>query len=228
MLLAVDTAGSNCAVALARSRPAGAAIVARAEERIGIGHAERLMPMIGAVLAEAGSGYAELDRIAVTVGPGSFTGVRVGVAAARGLALALDIPAVGIGTLEALAFAAPEGEAAGSVIAVNDARRGEAYALGIDVATGAELVPLCVTAVERLAERARKLPTPLLLTGSSAEALSRLLRDRPFRIVATTEAPDIAVVAELALAGRGRRPPSPAYVRGADAKPQADKALARA
>ena len=101
LLLAIDTAGPDCAVALARSGAGGAEILVRASERIGRGHAERLMPMIEAALRRSASvDFADLDRIAVTTGPGSFTGVRVGIAAARGLALALDIPAVGVGSLD--------------------------------------------------------------------------------------------------------------------------------
>ena len=102
LLLALDTAGPNCAVAIVRSNRRDLQILARAEERVGRGHAELLMPMIEAALADAGVGFAELDRIAVTTGPGSFTGVRVGIAPARGLALALDIPALRIGRLSAL------------------------------------------------------------------------------------------------------------------------------
>src|SRR6266404_2143129 len=104
LLLAIDTAGPDCAVALARSGADGGKILVRTSERIGRGRAERLMPMIESALAEAGADFADLDRVAVTTGPGSFTGVRVGIAAARGLALALDIPAVGVRSLDALAF----------------------------------------------------------------------------------------------------------------------------
>ena len=73
------------------------------------GHAEALMPMLDAVLAEAGAGYRDLTRIAVCTGPGSFTGIRIGIAAARGLALGLGVPAIGITRLEALAAGAAPG-----------------------------------------------------------------------------------------------------------------------
>ena len=102
LLLAIDTAGPVCAVALARAADGGPEILTRIEERIGRGHAERLMPMIEEALTCAQKSFDDLDRIGVTIGPGSFTGVRVGVAAARGLALALDIPAVGVGSLDAI------------------------------------------------------------------------------------------------------------------------------
>jgi tRNA threonylcarbamoyl adenosine modification protein YeaZ len=108
LLLAFDTAGPQCAVALARGDQDSFEILAGATERIVRGHAERLMPMIEAALDQSGLSFGDIDRIAVTIGPGSFTGVRVGVAAGRGLGLALGIPVLGIGTLHALAAMAVE------------------------------------------------------------------------------------------------------------------------
>src|SRR5688572_14347483 len=113
LLLALDTAGPDCAAALARSAPRGCEIVARRSECLGRGHAERLMPMIAELLAETATSFTHIRRIVVTTGPGSFTGIRVGVAAARGLALALAVPAVGVGSLEALAFNAAKGRETG-------------------------------------------------------------------------------------------------------------------
>ena len=109
IVLALDTAGETCAVALAKTGN-GLSVLARRADAIGRGHAERLMPMIGEALAEAGLAYADLERIAVTTGPGSFTGTRIGVAVARGLALALGIRAVGVSVLDALIEAASEDE----------------------------------------------------------------------------------------------------------------------
>ncbi|MEO1493800.1 MAG: tRNA (adenosine(37)-N6)-threonylcarbamoyltransferase complex dimerization subunit type 1 TsaB [Pseudomonadota bacterium] len=97
MILAIDTSAGQCAVALVGGRRP----VVRAE-RMTRGHAEALFPMIDAVLAETGASYGDLTRIAVCTGPGSFTGIRAGVAAARGLALGLGVPAVGISRLEAV------------------------------------------------------------------------------------------------------------------------------
>ncbi len=93
IVLALDTAGVDCAAALYDSETGR--VLAEVCETIGKGHAERLMAMIDEALAASGLALADLDRVAVTVGPGSFTGIRVGVAAARGLALALGIEAVG-------------------------------------------------------------------------------------------------------------------------------------
>src|SRR4051812_18694458 len=121
LVLAIDTAGPDCAVALARFDADRIEILARGAESIGRGHAERLLPIIESVLSQAGCSFHDLDRVAVTVGPGSFTGVRVGIAAARGLALALNIPAVGVGTLDALALPILHAESIGTVVAVLDA-----------------------------------------------------------------------------------------------------------
>lgn len=96
MILAIDTSAGQCAVALVGDK------IALRAERMSRGHAEALFPMIEEVLAETGAHYADLTRIAVCTGPGSFTGIRVGVAAARGLALGCGIPAIGITRLEAL------------------------------------------------------------------------------------------------------------------------------
>src|SRR5690606_9789500 len=105
-ILAIDTAASLCA-ACVYDRDARAES-GRAVIDLGKGHAEHIMAIIGEALERAGLGYDAVGAVAVSVGPGSFTGVRVGVAAARGLALALKIPAIGVSTLEALAAEARE------------------------------------------------------------------------------------------------------------------------
>lgn len=219
MLLAIDTAGPACAVAVARSDNGGTNILARAEEHIGRGHAERLMPMIEAVLGEAGVAFPDLTRIAVTVGPGSFTGVRVGVAAARGLALALSIPAVGIGSLAALARAARGLHQVGTIVAAFDARRGEIYALVQDIVSERALAGPAAFAPAALAARLGDAPPPLVLTGSGAPVLAPLLPSDVV-VLGLADYPDIADVAALGLAGDASRPPLPFYARGADAKPQ--------
>ena len=115
LVLGLDTCLSSCSVAVLD----GERVLASAREVMARGHQERLAPMARDVMAEAGVTFERLDRIAVTVGPGSFTGLRVGIAFAKGLAFALDKPAVGLGTLEALAAQAP-----GLVFPAIEARRG--------------------------------------------------------------------------------------------------------
>lgn len=137
--LGIDTANSVCAVAVITD---GAAL-APVADRLPRGQAERLLPMIGQALAAAGLAYADIDRYAVTVGPGAFTGLRVGLAAARGLALANGVPLVGVSALEATARAALEAARADAqaprpVLVLLDSRREDVYAQAFD-ATGAAL-----------------------------------------------------------------------------------------
>ena len=227
LLLAIDTAGPVCAVALARAGDGEPKILARIEERIGRGHAERLMPMVESALIEAQKTFDDLDRIAVTVGPGSFTGVRVGVAAARGLALALDIPAVGIGSLEAIALPVRRARDNGTVLAALDAKRGEVYALAQDLSSGAVTIEPTSIAISDLARRIEPLARPLVLVGAGATIAADALGPDRAVIFGEADVPDIADVAALGFLADPSSPPVPLYARGADAKPQADKVLAR-
>lgn len=104
-LLAFDTAAAACSAAL-WSDDGGGGILASRRRLMERGQSESLISMIGEVMAEAGADFHDLDRLAVTVGPGAFTGVRIGLAAAKGLALAGETPLVGVTTLEAIAYAA--------------------------------------------------------------------------------------------------------------------------
>lgn len=226
LLLAIDTAGPDCAVAVARSDAAAATILARARERIGRGHAERLMPMIEAALAEAGVGFNKLKRIAVTTGPGSFTGVRIGVAAARGLALALDIPAVGVGSLHALAFPLLRSDRYATVAVALDARRGELFGFIQNGRSGEAVVEPSAFAAADFAALLESCASPLVLTGSSAVIIAENF-GTSVEVAGTAESPDIADVALLGLSSDAAAPPTPLYARDADAKPQFDKALAR-
>ena len=228
LVLALDTSGPSCAVALARMDGPKLRIVASRTEMMERGHAERLVPLAGELLGDAGFSWSDLGRVGVTTGPGSFTGVRVGIAAARGLALALGIPAVGIGTLDALLempdldMAARSGT--GTVVACLDARRGEIYLLARD-ASGGILVPAAamipVAAARKLL--ADGVP-PYRLVGSGAallaEALEREAPGSAVAILSDAKTPDIAAVARLAAAAAPGRPPVPLYLRGPDAKPQ--------
>ncbi len=115
LILSFDTSAAHCAVALV----CGDEILGRQSESLLKGQAERLIPMLEEVLKGAGKSWGDLDLIAVGIGPGNFTGVRIAVSAARGLALSLNIPAVGVSAFEALAFGI-----SGSVTIGRDARRG--------------------------------------------------------------------------------------------------------
>lgn len=135
LVLALDTSGLTCGVGLAEE----GRVLVEAVERTGWSHARRLMPLVDGAFTAAGRGPGELAAVAVTAGPGSWTGLRIGLATAQGLALALGIPVVPVGTLEALAWGA--GQRPGPVCPVLDARRGGVYA-AVFRWTDGELEPL--------------------------------------------------------------------------------------
>lgn len=122
IILAIDTCEGSCSAALV----AGDAVLAARSEAIGRGHAERLLPMIDEMLHEAGYTYDGVERIAVTVGPGTFTGLRIGLSVARGLGLALNKPVIGLTSLQVLAAQAGAGEGE-RVHAVLMGRGGQAF-----------------------------------------------------------------------------------------------------
>jgi tRNA threonylcarbamoyladenosine biosynthesis protein TsaB len=179
------------------------------------GQAERLVPMVEEVRAEAGLAWSAIDLICVTVGPGSFTGVRIGLAAAQGFALACDLPILGVTTLEALACAAPPDRA---VLAAIDARRGQLYAQAF--APG--LRPLSPPQALSPEKAAALAPPGAAVLGSGAPLLEK--GDSPhFRKMGTVPFfPDARVFGRLAFARAAEAqrgaPPKPLYLRGADAK----------
>jgi tRNA threonylcarbamoyladenosine biosynthesis protein TsaB len=228
-LLAIDTSLTACSAALL---PQGADGAIQRFEPMTRGHAEAIFPMIEAVMAEAGCRYGDLEKIAVTVGPGSFTGIRAGVAAARGLALAAKRPAVGVGTLEVMARGAgrllpPVMRGRGFAV-VHDARRDEVYFQQFDAEGTAAAAPRVLSLGEALA----RLPDDVdLVLGSGAQILAEAARrqGRMLRAEFATlvpEARDLAMIArDLADTGHA---PVPLYLRAPDAKPQTDKSIARA
>jgi tRNA threonylcarbamoyladenosine biosynthesis protein TsaB len=126
MILVIDTSGPECAAGIYDSGKG--VLVASKSETLGKGHAERLIPMIDEVFSDAGLTLKDMTRIGVTIGPGSFTGIRVGVAAARGFALSLGIPAVGVTTLQVVAEQVLEIDPPAPVVAAIDAGRAEVFA----------------------------------------------------------------------------------------------------
>jgi tRNA threonylcarbamoyl adenosine modification protein YeaZ len=216
-LLAIDTAFEACSVGVVDGPPI------LVSEVIGRGHAERLFGMIESAMEDAGLVFAELDRIAVTVGPGSFTGLRVGIAAARGLALVIGCPAVGIGTLSVHAERARALVGAKPVLTVLDARRDELY--GQSFGPGGD--PLTEPQVGDAASFAARWMPGVVLAGSGADLVAGAIGGT-VEIAHRESAPDIAAMVRLEL----RAPPSsaaprPLYLRPPDAKPQADKRMAR-
>ncbi len=165
------------------------------------GQAERLMPLVAETLGEAGIAMEALDAIAVGVGPGNFTGIRLSVAAARGLSLSLGIPAIGVTSLEALAEGAPR-----PVLALLDARRGAVYAQ-LFAPGGAE--------PPALVEDPALLPAGLPRVGEGPEA-------------APAAMPLAEAIGRVALSriGQPAARPAPLYIRPADAAPPRDPAPA--
>ncbi len=222
IVLAVDCAASLCAACVydaAAGRELGRHVL-----DLGTGHAERLMAVIAGALEEAGKAYDDLDRIAVSVGPGSFTGVRVGVSAARGLALALKIPAVGITTLEALAAEALAAYPGRQVLAALDAGRGEIHAALYDEALRPRHGPAAATLEEMAAMAGEKRP---VLAGTAAGAIADAAGGG-FDKGPLAATADIAVYARLAASRPAGEKPRPLYLREADARPQAGFVLPRA
>jgi tRNA threonylcarbamoyl adenosine modification protein YeaZ len=217
-VLALDTALDACSVGLTD----GAGLVAD-EAVIGKGHAEYLVPQIERLMAKAGAEFSEISRIVVSIGPGSFTGIRAGLAAARGLALALKVPVIGITTLEAIAAEGRAAHPGTAVLATIDARRAEVYAQAFSV-DGVALTEPAVMSVAGAAELGKTHDAVLAGSGAAliAEALGSGARQTGIGL------PTIATYLAL---GRDRaaplHPPGPLYIRAADAKIPENYALPR-
>jgi tRNA threonylcarbamoyl adenosine modification protein YeaZ len=217
-VLAIDTALAACSAAVFDTQQGG--IIASESLPMLRGHAEALMPLIRRIMDEAGTAFRDLDRVVVTTGPGSFTGLRVGIAAARGIALAINKPAVGLSTLSA--YAAPylaDDDNAPVVVAI-DARHAHVYlqvfAVGGRTVTGPRLAPL--NEAVRAAAAA-----PARIVGSAAQLVAAGLAvtdAKPLRVDAGG-APEIEWVARMGAAiPEGQSPPVPQYLRAPDAQPQ--------
>lgn len=203
LCLGLDTALGACSVALIGAD----GLLARRYEAMTTGHAAALAPMADAVMREAGRPFADLTRIAVTTGPGTFTGQRIGLAFARGLSLALKIPCIGVTTLEAMAAAARAETLGHPILAASDARKGECYVQTF----AADGTPTSEPALLTLDEAAALIPPDTLVAGTAADLLSGGLP-------CTIRQPDAAFVAALSLTRPDTGPPHPLYLRAPDAK----------
>lgn len=206
IVLAVDTALGACSAAVLD----GDKTLAHHFEEMTRGHAEALAPMVDETMRQAGVAFAALDRLAVTTGPGTFTGQRVGLAFMRGLRVALQKPLIGITTLEAMAFATGAARAA----AIHDAKRDEAYLLLWDNGTSA-LQPT-VMPFEDAVARIRDFG-PCALCGTGA-AMAKEILGAGFTLTDIRQ-PDALWVAKLAMTRPALDvPPAPLYLRAPDAK----------
>jgi tRNA threonylcarbamoyladenosine biosynthesis protein TsaB len=216
-VLAIDTALEACSAAVLDTRSGIAASETVVMTR---GHAEALMPLIARVMIRAGTEFGDLDRIAVTTGPGSFTGLRVGISAARGMALAAGKSAIGLSTLAGFAAPLIADDDSTQVVAAIDARHDHIY-LQVFGVNGRTLVGPRTATVRDAARAAMTAPARII--GSAAKKLAAAWPKgaEPPLLVEQRGAPDIDWIARLgAAAAEAHGPPKPLYLRAPDAQPQ--------
>ncbi|MCH2326560.1 MAG: tRNA (adenosine(37)-N6)-threonylcarbamoyltransferase complex dimerization subunit type 1 TsaB [Rhodospirillales bacterium] len=222
-ILGFDTATSACSAAVWED----GRIAARRFEPMSRGQSERLMPMVREVLSEAGADFPDLDLLAVTTGPGAFTGLRIGLAAARGMALAGDLACFGVTTLDAVAAGVSETERQkANVLVVLDSKRAEVYAQ----AFRSDLRPLSEAQALMPADLAALMATGegdadrVLVAGDGAGQVIQALKDKGIEAVLSTApgVPDAATVAAIAAerwsSDQPAEPLRPLYLRPPDAK----------
>ena len=216
-VLAIDTALGACSAAVLDTERGGLTEESVPMER---GHAEALMPLIARVMAQAKMQFADLERIAVTTGPGSFTGLRVGISAARGISLASGKPAIGLTTLSA--YAAPyihQDDTMPVTVAV-DARHDHVY-LQIFGPGGRVLVQPRISSLREAARLSANGPARLVGNGAAMVASAWPANEAPPQLVEVQAAPDIKWVARIGVASSETQgPPRPLYLRQPDAQPQ--------
>jgi len=221
LILAIDTALDACSAGVLDTD--AARLIALESQPMKRGHAEALMPLIAHVIKQAGIAFASFDRIAVTTGPGSFTGLRVGLSAARGIALAANKTAVGLTTLAAYAAPVVSESAEQPVISAIDARHDQVY-FQVVSGDGSSLIRPRVAPIEE-ALRASRFGAPHLVGNAAGILADRWPTDAlpPFRVDAQP-APDIAWVAWLGAAvNPDTAPARPYYLRAPDAKLPKDR-----
>jgi tRNA threonylcarbamoyladenosine biosynthesis protein TsaB len=224
-VLAIDTALEGCSAAVLDT--GGGGILASETLRMTRGHAEAVMPLIARVMDRAAIEFSELDRIAVTTGPGSFTGLRVGISAARGIALAAGKPAIGLSTLAG--FAAPyiAEDDSTNVVAAIDARHDLVY-LQVFGTNGRTLVAPRIATLRDAVRAAMTGPARIIGSGADLVATAWPRDAASPLLVDQRGAPNIDWIARLgAAATDGYGPPKPLYLRAPDAQPQDAASLPR-
>ena len=222
-ILGFDTATSACSAAVWED----GRIAARRFEPMSRGQSERLMPMVREVLSEAGADFPDLDLLAVTTGPGAFTGLRIGLAAARGMALAGDLACFGATTLDAVAAGVSEtARQKANMLVVLDSKRAEVYAQAFrsDLRPLSEVQALMPADLAALMATGKGDADRVLVAGDGAGQVIQALKDKGIEAVLSTApgVPDAATVAAIA-AERGSsdqpaEPLRPLYLRPPDAK----------
>ncbi len=206
-ILALDASGAACSVAVRRD----GTFLSWREQKMDRGHAEALMPLVMAAMSEAGTGFADLASIAVGVGPGSFTGIRIALAAARGMGLAAKRPVVGIDSFSAVAAQLTPAERAGrALLVVIESKRAELFGQYFDEKLASLGEPLVLAPDALLRHRPAG---PLLIAGDGAERLP----PGPDSVLARHALrPDARAIARLTEAGNHVLPARPLYLRAAD------------
>lgn len=209
-VLALDTSVNGCSVAVLDGK--SRAVHIRPMER---GHAEHLVPMIEEAMRERGLAYGDIDAVAVTVGPGAFTGIRIGLSTAQALGLSLSVPVFGLSTMQALALDYARQAGRDCVVAI-DTRRGDFYAGRFDAQGRAMGAAQAVTA-EDVAALAAALPAGGVVIGDGVSFLS----DPSLPVLRGFELPDVSLIAEFAREENTRKAyfissPAPIYLRDAD------------
>ncbi len=217
-ILGIDTALEACSVGLSTGDPASSII---RSEIIGRGHAEQLFGMIQAAMADADLRFDAIGRFAVTIGPGSFTGIRVGIAAARGFALVTGAPTAGFSTLAVHAETAQLKAEGRPILAALPAKSDKVYAQLFSSA-GDELTEPAVGSAADFAGLAAD--RGAILAGSGATAIAESSPETPLKIAHEQSAPHMAGLLRLAFRGEApTEPPRPLYIKapGAVAAPAA-------
>ena len=222
-ILGFDTATSACSAAVWED----GRIAARRFEPMSRGQSERLMPMVREVLSEAGADFPDLDLLAVTTGPGAFTGLRIGLAAARGMALAGDLACFGVTTLDAVAAGVSETERQkANVLVVLNSKRAEVYAQAFrsDLRPLSEAQALMPADLAALMANGEGDADRVLVAGDGAGQVIQALKDKGIEAVLSTApgVPDAATVAAIAAerwsSDQPAEPLRPLYLRPPDAK----------
>lgn len=224
-VLAIDTALGSCAACVLK---AGEAQPLASEQQIlERGHAEALMPLVARVMERVEGGFDTIERVAVTVGPGSFTGLRVGLAAARAIGLARRVPVVGVSTLAAYCAAMMRREIGRIAAAAIDARHGTVYFQAI-APGGVALGPPQQCTPREAVRLIGAGPVSLAGSGAAMVAQEAWSIGLDAVVVDASPAPDIAWIARLGLlADPNSALPRPLYLRAPDAQPQENGRLAR-
>ena len=211
-ILSLDTAMAACSAAVVDTdHPLPLAEACQPMER---GHAEALAPMVAEVLRASGLNVADIERIAVTTGPGTFTGVRIGLSFARGLGLARGIPVIGIDSLTAIAA---NDVSSNPLLVVADARNGEVYAASYD----GERRMIAAPHITSSSAAAASVPSGTLVIGTAKQSTIAAHEGREFSLSHAGDLPVAARFARLALHAPDHGMPAPLYLRAPDAKPQA-------